>query len=229
MKRFYKQVTIEAVESGFEIALDGRILKTPMKTTLILPTQALAKAVAAEWDAQEGDIKPETMPLTKLSNTAIDRVHARRAEVVEEVSGFGGSDLICYRAENPDTLVDLQEKTWGPYVKWVKDTYGVELIVTAGIIHVKQNDHVLAALTRAVESHGSFHLNGLHALTTGLGSLVLGLAYSSGHATFDNIWAASQLDELYQEGEWGTDAEAVAMREVLRDDMEMACRYIEML
>ena len=44
-KRFYKDASVVRSELGFSVELDGRAIKTPAKTTLTLPSEALAIAI----------------------------------------------------------------------------------------------------------------------------------------------------------------------------------------
>ncbi len=117
-KRFWQAATAEATEGGFTVRLDGRPVKTPAKAPLVLPTLALAQAIAAEWDAQTGTVRPATMPLTRAANSAIDKVAPMRAEVIAELAGYGGTDLLCYRAEGPEALVARQAAAWDPLLDW---------------------------------------------------------------------------------------------------------------
>jgi len=146
-KRFYKDVT---VTEDLGIALDGRQVKTPMKAPLRLPTRALAEAVAAEWAEQGDEIKPATMYLTKLANTAIDRVGAHRAAIAQEVLDYANSDLVCYRTDRPPQLVEYQAKAWDPVVDWARTDLDAPFEVTDGILHRPQPEAALAAFAVAV-------------------------------------------------------------------------------
>ena len=229
MKRFYKAATIEADGDGFVIRLDGRAVRTPARALLLLPTRALAEAVAAEWAAQEANVRPDTMPLTRLANTAIDRVAARRGEVIDEVAAFGGSDLLCYRTAEPDVLAARQDDVWTPFLDWARDRLGAPLAVTRGIMPVRQSEASLAALRGEVAVLDTFRLTALHALVHGFGSLVLGLAALHRIAALDDLWAASRLDETFQAEEWGIDDEAAALALLHRADVEAAARLLSLL
>ena len=86
MKRFHKKAEAVPAAGGHGVALDGRLVKTPGKRDLVVPTAALAAAVAAEWDAQQGEIHRETMPLTRFASTAIDRIATQRDAIVRQVA-----------------------------------------------------------------------------------------------------------------------------------------------
>lgn len=229
MKRFYKAVAAEKIEGGFVVTLDGRPIKTPGKATLLMPTAAVAALAVAEWDEQGDEVKPLKMPVTCLVNTAIDRVQGRMDEVASEIVAYGGNDLICYRAHDPDDLVERQCTLWDPYVTWSAETLNAPLKVTSGIVHVSQEQATIDALAEAVATYDAFALTGLHALTTGLGTLVLALASQQREQSFDDIWQAALLDELYQVENWGEDYEATDMRDNLQKDMMQTIAYMQAL
>ncbi len=215
-KRFWTNTDVAALEQGFAIHLDGRPIRTPAKAPMLIPSRALADAIAAEWQAQDGQIDPDTMPLTKYLNTAIDGVSQNREAVIDEVAGYGGSDLLCYRAGHPAPLVERQEAAWGPYLDWLAEAHDVRLVLVVGVIHTEQPPNALAVLRERVATHDDIALAGLHDLTALSGSLVLALAVSEGHAGADAVWKASRVDEEWQAEQWGPDdlaIEAAAKKE----------------
>lgn len=219
MKKFYETVTVSEEEGGFTVLLDGRAIKTPSKAALLMPTAELANVVAAEWRAQGDEVSPETMPMTRLVNTVIDRVAPRAPELVQELVAYAHTDLLCYRAVDQDELVAAQAKTWQPYLDWLKDALGVELQVTSGIVPLTQSDDVIETLTNEVASFDSFSLSAFHAFVSGFGSIVLALALVRGFKDFEACWAASLLDESHQEALWGLDAEVEETRGRLKAEM----------
>ena len=219
MKKFYEKVTVTEEEGGFAVQLDGRGIKTPGKAALLMPSEALAKAVAAEWDAQAGEVLPDTMPMTQQVNTVIDRVAPRKEEVVQELVAYTHTDLLCYRAVDQDELVVSQARTWQPFLDWLKDTLGVELEVTNGIVPLTQSDTAIKKIANEVASFDSFSLSAFHAFVSGFGSIVLALALVRGFRDFDACWAASLLDESHQEALWGLDAEVEEARNRKREEL----------
>ena len=213
--RFWKATSTEPADGGFTILLDGRAVKTPAKAPLVLPTLVMAQAVAGEWDAQDGLIKPDTMPLTRAANSAIDKVAPLRAEVIAELSGYGGTDLLCYHAESPAELIARQQATWGPLLTWAATTLQAPLTVTRGIIPVDQPQASLDRLHTAVSAFTNPELAGLHDLVAISGSLVLALAVTSGHLAPDAAFSLSRLDNDWQAEHWGTDEDEAEL-EVLR-------------
>jgi chaperone required for assembly of F1-ATPase len=228
MKRFYKQAAVSAVANGFAVTLDGRTVKTPQATQLVLPNQPLAEAVAAEWLAQGETILPHTMPLTQLASTALDRVGGKREPVIEHVLAYAGTDLLCYRAESPSDLVARQSSLWQPILDGLTAALGVEIRITTGLLPISQSDETMATLRRHVEAYDDWVLTAFQSAVAALGSLYLAIALADGRLNAEEAFAASQLDETYQREFWGDDEEAKARREVLRNDISSAGRLIEL-
>jgi chaperone required for assembly of F1-ATPase len=229
MKRVYDQVTIRPVEVGWGVALDGRPMRTPGKNQLVVPSDKLAEAIAAEWDAQQGEIRPTSMPLTRLAATAVDHTARQRGHVADEIAGYAGTDLVCYRADHPPALAARQHAAWQPLIDWATLRYDAALAVTSGVIPTRQSSAALKAFAAAVAAHDDFRLTALHALTTACGSLVIALAAMEGRIDAAEAFDASQLDETFQIEKWGEDAEAAARRKALAADIAAAARFIELL
>ncbi len=209
LKRFWQQASATEIEGGFGVALDARVVKTPAKTSFVLPTLAMAKAIAVEWDAQEKEIQPDTMPLTKAANSAIDKVSVAHDGVVDEIAGFGGTDLLCYRADQPEALVARQAAAWDPLLAWAQGRYGVTFTVTTGIMPVDQPPATLERLRAEVAAMDAFRLAALHDLVAISGSLVIGLAVAEGRLEADEAYEISRIDEAFQIEQWGEIEEAV--------------------
>ena len=215
-KRFWKSVEVDREGEGFAVRLDGRLVKTPAKKNLILPSQTIAERVAGEWDAVENRITPATMPWTRSANAAIDKVSLQRNEVIDHLIGYAGSDLLCYRASDPASLVERQNQEWSPILGWCQDRFDIQLKTTSGVMPVTQPAEGLDRLKRVMTPMGSFHLTGFHDLVTLSGSYVLALAVIEGFRDTDAAWQASQLDENWQAEQWGVDAEASEAAEIKR-------------
>ena len=209
-KRFWKAATVAAVEGGFTVLLDGRGVKTPAKSALVVPSEELAKLIAAEWDAQAEQVSPETMPATRAANSALDKVQGHFTEVAEMLAEYGGTDLLCYRAEGPAALVARQAVGWDPLLDWARDRYQAPLVTTSGVMFIAQPPGSLAALRQALFDQTPFQLAALHDLIAITGSLVLGLAVAEGHLPPEQAFALSRIDEHWQIEQWGADDEASA-------------------
>jgi chaperone required for assembly of F1-ATPase len=224
-KRFYQAVSIVSTDEGWQVLLDGRGVKTPKRSALLLPTKALAEAIAAEWDAQVGAINPRTMPLTKLANSTLDGVIGREEAVAAEIAAYAGNDLLCYRAERPEALVKLQHESWDPLLAWARERFGAHLKPTAGIMPVAQADEAVAKLGEAIGALDAFALAPAHVMTTLTGSAVLALAHIHGHLGLEETWNAAHVDEDYQIARWGEDDESESRREARRAEMQAASTF----
>lgn len=224
-KRFWKQAQAETCEGGFTVRLDGRPVRTPAKAALILPTQAMAGAIAQEWDAQETVVDPRTMPVTRGANAAIDKVRVQRAEVVELLAEYGDSDLLCYRAAGPDGLIQRQAAAWDTMLDWAAETMGARLFVGEGVMHVDQNPVALARLAAEVEAFDDFALAAVHDLISLSGSLVLALAVTRDAITVEDAWAASRIDEHWQIEQWGEDETATIAEKTKQTAFADAARF----
>lgn len=207
-RRFWTETSAVPAEGGFAVHLDARPVRTPLKAPLILPTRGLADAVAAEWQAQEGKVDPETMPFTRTANSAIDKVAPQQDAVAAMLAEYGGSDLLCYRAEGPPDLVARQAEAWDPILVWALETFGADLVVTTGVIHVAQPPESLVNLHRKLGEMSAFQLSAFHDLVALSGSLVLALAVTEGRLSAEAGWSLSRIDEDWQISLWGEDEEA---------------------
>jgi len=228
MKRFYKVVGVVPAGGGFGVVLDGKPIKSPAKADLVLPSRALAEAVAAEWEAQVGEVVPSAMPLMQLAATAIDKVAPNRALIIDTIAPYGGTDLLCYRAEAPAELAGRQATAWQPLLDWAMTAHDAPLTATSGIVHQAQPEASLAALRAAVAVQDDWRLTALHQATALTGSLVLGLALLAGRIDADEAFELAELDASFQIERWGEDAEATARRAALRAELKAAQRLVEL-
>lgn len=228
-KRFYKAAATTPHEAGFAVVLDGRITRTPARNYLAVPQPALAEAIAAEWDAQVEEIDPGRMPLTRLVNSAIDRVAPEMAAVREDIVRHAGSDLLLYRAEGPESLIETEERLWGPILASSETALGTRFTLAEGIVHVGQDAATLAAVDRAIAGFDALGLAALHSMTTLTGSALIALAFARGEITAEEAWAAAHADEDWQAARFGRDEEAFAARERRFEDLMAAATVLTAL
>lgn len=228
-KRFYKSAAAAGRGTGFAVELDGRLVRTPGKLPLEVPTLALAEALAAEWAAQGAVIDPATMPLTRIVNSAIDAVAPRHGEVVADIAAYAASDLLCYRAEAPRELVQRQHERWDPVLDWAASRLHHSFAVGQGVMPLRQPKAAVAALSEAIGCLPPIALAALHVMTTLTGSALLAFAHAAGRLTAREAWAAAHVDEDWQISQWGEDAEAGAKRVRRWDEMAAASRVLELL
>jgi len=227
-KRFYTDVAVKAEGGQAALLLDGKKVRTPAKAPLAVPSKALAEAIADEWRAQGDHIDPRTMPLTKLVNTAIDGVEGRTEAVIDDIVAHAKADLLCYRARGPEGLVAQQAKHWDPVIAWAKESLHAPLDVAEGVGHVAQPDASIAALRKEASSLDTVGLAALHVMTALTGSALLGLAVALKRLTPEEAWDAAHVDEDFQIGRWGEDAEAKTRRDARKADFDAAARALEL-
>jgi chaperone required for assembly of F1-ATPase len=226
MKRFWQDVTVDTERC---VRLDGKPVRTPGRLPLVLPTAALAEAVADEWRSVEDDIDPRAMPLTGLANAAIDRIAPDPQAFATGLATFGESDLLCYRADAPPDLVARQAAAWDPLLDWARTRYDVHFEVTTGVMHRPQPPLTLTRLADAIAARDAWELAGLSPIVTIGGSLVAALALLEGAATADAVWRAVELDEDWQAEQWGRDDLSLAALESRRRDFNAGVRFLELL
>jgi len=229
VKRFWKSAGITEEAGGWAVVLDGKPVKTPMRAPLVVPTQSLAQAIAAEWNSIEGNIDPRAMPLTGLANAAIDRLRPDATGFVSGPAKYAEADLTCYRAEDPPELVRRQEQNWDPLLSWARRRFDVDFRTTTGIVHVDQPRATVERLSHAVSALDEFRLAGLSPLVTIGGSLVAALAVFEEEILPAGAWDAVTVDERWQLEQWGADSEAEQRLENNRRDFLAAARFLNLL
>jgi chaperone required for assembly of F1-ATPase len=228
-KRFWSAAGVEPERGGYAVTLDGRPIQTPERKPLVVPARALARAIAAEWDAVVSDIRPLEMPHTRAANVAIDRVAPQASTVADAIAAYGNSDLICYRAEAPEPLVRRQAEAWDPLIGWAAEALSADLRPVIGVMHRDQPPETLSALRQAVDAFDPFRLTGLHQLVALSGSLVLGLAVARGELAGTVAWTLSRVDEIWQAEQWGLDEGAETLAESRGRDFLLAESYLRLL
>ena len=224
-KRFWSEVAVCSTEGGYTVTLDGRALRTPAKSPLVVPTEALAALLAEEWRAQGDVIAPDAMPATRAANAAIDKVRGQQAEVAGLLAAYGDSDLVCYRAEAPEVLVALEAQAWDPLLDWAELRYGCRPLTRSGVMHAPQPRVLLETLRADISRLGVFELTAFHDLVAMSGSLIIGLAVLDRYAPPERLWEASRVDEEWQAAQWGEDEEAAALSSGRRAAFLDAARF----
>ena len=227
-RKFWTRVSVEPVGGGLEVRLDERPVRTPAKAPLLLPSAELAQAVAAEWEAQETVVDPRKMPVTRMANSAIDKVTPRFDEVVTHLVSYGETDLLCYRATYPEGLTKRQAEAWDPWIAWADETLGARLVSTCGVIPVAQDAAALAAFSAKISALSAFEVAALHDLVGLSGSLVLGLAAALEAERPAVLWELARIDEAWQIDEWGEDDEATRVNDLKKKAFLEAHQFFQL-
>lgn len=228
-KRFWKTSAVVEAAGGFTVHLDGRAVKTPAKAALVVPTRAFAERIAAEWEAQDKTVDPNTMPLTRLANAAIDKVTVQFDEVAAMLAEYGVSDLICYRAADPAELVARQAEAWDPLLDWAAVHLNAPLMPVQGVMFQPQPQASLDALGALVRQMSEFELAAFHDLVGMSGSLILSFAVVRGRLSAPEAWEISRVDETWQEEQWGTDEEAAELAGLKKEQFLLASEIFDLL
>ena len=224
-RRFYQKAAVDETEDGFRVVLDGRPVRTPARGFLIAPTRRLAEAIAAEWDAQGETIDPATMRLTRLANSIIDGVAAAPGRVAADIEKYLGSDLLFYRAEGPQRLIERQARLWDPVLAWAREALGARFVLAQGVVHAAQSEPAIAAARRAFPDD-PWRLGAVHAVTTLTGSALIALALARGDIALDAAWAAAHVDEDWNRELWGRDELGLKRRAYRFAEMTAAARVL---
>lgn len=227
-KRFYKDATRgAATEEGHPLLLDGKPVKTPARRSLVAPSAALADVLAQEWDAQTTEIDPARMPLTRLANVVIDGIAGARQPVIDEIAKYLGSDLLYYRADEPQGLVARQSELWNPVLDWARDELGVRFVLVEGIVFAEQPAESIAAARRAIPDE-PWRLGAMASITSITGSALIALALNAGAFEADRLWAAAHVDEDWQASQWGRDEMAIERRAARFAEYEAAASVLRL-
>lgn len=223
-KRFYQLVSLQQTEQGWQVQLDGKTLKTPAKNPLCIATKTMAEAIAAEWDAQQECVQPESMPLMRLASLTIDRAALDRAAWIDDTLRYGETDLTCYRAPQSDALGKAQRATFDPILGWLAAEHGIAFAVTDGIMPIEQHPDALHRLQAVLMEARDAEMTALAMLVPLLGSVVLAVALWRSKLSVDEALHAARLDEMHHAAQWGEDAEAAAAWEAKARDIR-ACDF----
>jgi chaperone required for assembly of F1-ATPase len=219
VRRFYKSAGVGEESGAFRVLLDGRAVKTPARNLLAAPSRAIAAAIASEWEAQREAIDPGAMPLTRLANSIIDGVAQSPGAVADDVAQYLGSDLVFYRADGPEGLIERQARHWDPLIAFARNELGARFILAQGVVFAAQPQEALDA-ARAALPADPWRLGALHSVTTLTGSALIGLALMRGALSADNAWAAAHVDEDWNMDAWGRDAAALERRAFRRAEFD---------
>ena len=229
MRRFYETVEVRSIRDGFELTLDDKPLRTPAKAPLAVASRPLAEAIAEEWRTQGESLDFHEMRLTKLANTALDRIAPDPQPTIDELTGYAETDLICYRADAPPDLVSEQSRCWDPLIDWVEEHHGARLEATVGVVPRAQAPSAVGAIQNALSVQEPMVIAAIHTATTVSGSVVVALALNAGRLDGEQAFVVSQLDETHQIAQWGDDSEAAERRAGLRREMLAAERFLRLI
>ena len=228
-KRFYRHAAAMPFEGDFAVGLDGKVPRTPGMKHVVVPSEALAEMMAAEWAAQGELIDPETMPLVRLVNSAVEAGEEAKPALRAEIVKYAGNDLMLYRADAPEALVRRQEELWDDALVRLARRFGASFQPTIGIVHQAQPTATLAKIGQAVEVEPLLPLTAMNAVTSITGSGLLALALRHGLLVPEAVWAAAHVDEDHNISLWGEVEEIAERRAKRRKEFDAAVRVLEII
>ena len=229
MRRFYKCAEASNLEGNWIVAIDGKPIITPLKNKFTVSSEELAKAIAEEWNAQDKEIITNKMPLTQLANTLIDKVSNKHQRIAmnEEVVKFATSDLVCYFAESPDELVEMQNKHWLPLTKWIEEEFDIEFKSITGIQYIDQEKGSIDKARKIIKNMSPIEFTVMQNLTPITGSFVISLALVKGYINAEEAYSAAFVDDAYQLQKWGSDEELEKRLKLTEEDIKISKRFYD--
>lgn len=229
MKRFYRNVTLERADGGWQVTLDGRKVRTQGGAQQVVPAEPLAGALAAEWDAVGEVIDPKAFPMRDMADYAIDVIAPAPQAVAGKLLAYGETDTLCYRADPDEPLFERQEQVWEPLLSAFERREGAALVRVSGIVHRPQDADQMERLHARMLSENPFRLAALEAMTSLSASLVVGLSALAEETGEEDsvraLWRAASLEEEWQAELWGRDYEAEERRTRREADFLAAWRF----
>ena len=228
MKRFWKEVAVQDSGGGFRVALDGRALRTQGGAAQIVPTRALADALADEWRGQGEEVDPKAFPLRDLADYAIDHVAPDRAAAIAKLLAYAETDTLCYRADPDEPLYRRQQAVWEPILGAAEARHGIRLERVSGVIHRAQPAATLDRLRAVLERHDAFTLSALATMAPLAASLTIALTALEPDSDIVGLFEAANCEQDWQAEQWGWDAEAQRVRAQRLASFETAARFAEL-
>jgi chaperone required for assembly of F1-ATPase len=233
MKRFYKLVSTQRQSGGFSICLDGKPMKTPMGATLLAENEKIADELVREWAAQKDKIDPESMPLTQIITTKIDRVEREREAMETALMKYLNTDLLCYRADEKK-IAKKQALLWDPPLAWFKKHFGAALETTTDLKALTQPPQAHQAVEKYIGQLNDDVFAILQLVTALGGSVVLGLAFIAHEIDADIVYDAAHVEEshkaeIYNEKLYGAAPHEEKSRAAMRRDLAAAEQYRDLL
>ena len=228
MKRFYDEVSVHEAEGGWQVTLDGRGLKTVKGTPQILPSAALAEALATEWAGQGEDIDPASFPMRDMADYAIDIIAPAPQAVIEKLGEYGDTDTLLYRADPDEPLYARQQEVWEPIVSALEQSEGITFKRVSGIMHAAQDERAIEALRAHLSTLSPFALAGVETMTSLAASLIIGISAICEGADAKALWEAASLEEEWQAQQWGRDEEAEERRARRTADFLRASEFVRL-
>lgn len=226
MKRFYREVGVEAAKGGFVVTLDGRTIRTQGSgAPQAVPSRALAELLAAEWARQGEVIVPGDFKHRALADYAIDHITPDPGAALDRILRYAETDTLCYRADPDEPLFRRQLEVWEPVLRSFEERSGTSFTRVSGIVHRAQDAQCLDRLRAMLLAENAAALAGIEAMASLAASLVVALEAAEPDSDAGALWDAASLEEEWQADLWGREAEAEERRTRRRADFLAAREF----
>ena len=230
MRKFWKTVKVKKKScNSYEILLDENVLKTPMKKKLTIQNSKIAEEIYKEWNQDKNIVDTDAMIFYGIISTFIDKISNNRTLYVNEILNFIDTDLICYRAEEPNDLVQWQSKNWDPILLKVEKYINNKIDVFKGIMPLKQNKEIKFKITKFLTKYSDLEVIALYKITNITGSIFLSLCILNNDIIKEKVFELSHLDELWQAENWGYEEEASNNREQINFELNRTIYFLDCL
>ena len=230
MVHLIKNIKIDIVQGKkgkYLLNINNKSLKTPDGNIIELPSIKLAKILLKDYESSFKSKPLNIVRPIKITNTAIDKIKPNNIFYINEVADNLNNDMICYFANSPVELVDLQNKDWLPLINYMKSSYNIELIYTSKLFSINQKPDSLLKLKNILNEINIFKLSAIYTLSQITKSIIISLALVNNKISAKKAFENSNLEELYQISKWGKDEEAFDRLNTIKVDIRNIKKYYD--
>lgn len=217
-KRFYKDVSVEQLGDNFQVLCDNKPIRLGGDKILPIWSSVIANMIADEFKSQAEDIDLKSMPVTEfvvgLNNFNLDY----KNKLLHDTINFINTDVLFYRASYPSSLIERQNRSWDPVLRWASNYFNVSFNTTNGILPIEQSANTLNVLSRFISSLSDLRFLCFFKFSSAYTSVILALSVINDFITAEEAFNFSRLEEDFQNEFWGKDHEAQMTRNnILKD------------
>ena len=230
MVHLIKNIKIDIVQGKkgkYLLNINNKSLKTPDGNIIELPSMKLAKILLKDYESSFKSKPLNIVRPIKITNTAIDKIKPNNIFYINEITDNLNNDMICYFANSPVELVDLQNKDWLPLINYMKSSYNIELIYTSKLFSINQKPDSLLKLKNILNEINIFKLSAIYTLSQITKSIIISLALVNNKISAKKAFENSNLEELYQISKWGKDEEAFDRLNAIKVDIRNIKKYYD--
>lgn len=149
---------------------------------------------------------------------AAKEIGKSREEIIDRLVQFALTDMLLFWGQNK-SLVERQEKTWGPLLEWANEEINTKFIRTQGLDVPEQEKTSGYRLKMFLEKLSDKELAAFYAAALNMKSVLLAAALVKGRINAKQAFEAAYLEELWQAENWGAEEEAEKRRTEVRQEL----------